>query len=336
MKGSHDGAVRAVAMKNGKVSGLLEIVKTPSSILTNPAAMANLSALMSQYAMQQSLDEIHDYLEQIDEKVSDVLQAQKDSVFSELLAVGAEIDEAFHVRRNVGRVSQVTWSKIQNSSAVIAQVQAYALLQLDGLAEKLERKAKIGELVRIVQQVEEDSAQWLVVLARCFELKESLGIIELDRVLDSVPEDLESHRVGLQIARAKRAEHIMSSTDGLLLRIRAIAEGANRKVLMHPKSAREIVEASKVATNGLHQLRSCIGIDTDNSTVDAKAWKRAVGEIRDRVLDAGADGVGAVKQLGEETRDRALDKAESVAGSLSESLRQRRESKADAEKSIED
>src|SRR3712207_7154685 len=43
--------------------------------------------------------------------------------------------------QHVGRVNEVTWSKVQASASTIADTQAYALLQLDALAEKLERKS---------------------------------------------------------------------------------------------------------------------------------------------------------------------------------------------------
>lgn len=60
MKGSEPAFRRTVLMKNGKISGILEITKTPASLLTNPAALTSVAGLMSQAAMQQSMDEITD------------------------------------------------------------------------------------------------------------------------------------------------------------------------------------------------------------------------------------------------------------------------------------
>src|SRR6187455_2392043 len=99
---------------------------------------------MAQYAMQPQVDEIADYLAKIDAKVDDVLRAQKDAVLSEMIGVEMLIDEAVVVRDTVGRVSEVTWSKIQNSASTIARTQAYALRQLEAIADKVERTAKIG------------------------------------------------------------------------------------------------------------------------------------------------------------------------------------------------
>lgn len=126
----------------GQVKGFVEFVKGPGSLLTNPALLAGAAGIMAQVAMQQTMDEITDYLATIDEKVDDVLRAQKDAVVARMIGVGFVIEEAMTIREKRGRVDEVTWSKVQGAPATIAETQAYALRQLDGLAEKLERKPR--------------------------------------------------------------------------------------------------------------------------------------------------------------------------------------------------
>ena len=94
------------------------------------------------------MDEITDYLATIEEKVDDVLRAQKDAVLADMIGVDFVIEEAMTIREQVGRVSEVTWSKVQGTSVTVARTQAYALRQLDALAEKLEHKTKIGDLAK--------------------------------------------------------------------------------------------------------------------------------------------------------------------------------------------
>jgi hypothetical protein len=104
MKGSKPEFSRAIVMDNGKTSSILEIVKD-GSFLTNPAVLAGAAGIMAQMAMQQAMDEITDYLATIDEKVDDILRAQKDSVLSDMIGVDLMIDEVMTVRKEVGRVS---------------------------------------------------------------------------------------------------------------------------------------------------------------------------------------------------------------------------------------
>ncbi len=130
----------------GQIKGFVEFVRGPGAALTNPAMLAGAAGIMAQLAMQQTMDEITDYLQRIDAKLDDVLRAQKDSVVSRLTGAGMAIDEAMTVSRARGKVDEVTWSKVQNLTTTIAEVQGYALAQLDGLAGKLESADKVSDI----------------------------------------------------------------------------------------------------------------------------------------------------------------------------------------------
>jgi hypothetical protein len=82
MTGSSSDVSRAVLTHKGKTKHILEFAKTPGSLLTNPAVLAGAAGIMAQLAMQQTMDEITDYLAVIDEKVDDVLRAQQDAVLA--------------------------------------------------------------------------------------------------------------------------------------------------------------------------------------------------------------------------------------------------------------
>ncbi|WP_461636379.1 hypothetical protein [Glutamicibacter soli] len=335
MKGSNDGVSRAIVMNDGKISNILEIATGPGTALLGPAALPVLAGMMAQQAMQQSFDEILDYLAVIDEKVDDILRAQKDQIFAELVAVGELIEEALVLRERVGKVGEVTWSKVQANSMSIARTQDIALRMIEALAEKLEKKAKMGDLAKIAIHIEAKTIEWVMVLARSFQLSEAMSVIELDRVLDSNPEDVEAHRTGLQIARNNRIERISNTTGQLLERILETGASANSKVLLHPKSATQVVKSTNRVSSDLHDFRARLGIESNTELVAAKTWKRAVGDARDKVVGVGADGIGAVRQFGDDTKERAIDKAESMADSLAETIRNRRESKLDVTKELE-
>jgi Mg2+ and Co2+ transporter CorA len=158
------------------------------------------------------MDEITDYLALIDEKVDDVLRAQKDAVIADMIGVDLVLEEAMALREHGGRVNEVTWSKAQATSATVARTQAYALRQLNGIAEKLEAKSKVGDLADAARDAQSKTQEWLAVLARCFQLQDAIAVLELDRVLDAVPDDLNAHRLGLKAARQKRLDTITRST----------------------------------------------------------------------------------------------------------------------------
>ncbi|MGW3917079.1 hypothetical protein ACWEBX_37135 [Streptomyces sp. NPDC005070] len=316
MKGSHAGSNRAVLTENGRIKGLLELARTPGSLLSNPALLAGAAGLMAQLAMQQTMDEITDYLAAIDEKVDDVLRAQKDAVSADMIGAGFILEEAMTVREQVGRVSEVTWSKVQTTPMTIARTQAYALHQLDALAEKMERKTKIGDLAKASKDAESTVREWLAVLARCFQLHEAIAVLELDRVLDASPDELERHRLALRAARQNRMELISRSTERLLARVDAVVGTANTKVLLHPTASPSVVHSGNHVAIAVVDFHGRLGIELGRQSLDAKRWADAATEARDKVFEAGAEGVDAARRLGLGT----LDRARSVTGNLSSGI----------------
>jgi hypothetical protein len=267
----------ATGLKTGVLRGdkgqfvkILEFSKGPGAVLTNPAMLAGAAGLMAQLAMQQAMDEITDYLAVIDEKVDDLLRAQKDAVLADMIGVDFMVEEAMTVREQVGRVSDVTWSKVHGTLVTVARTQAYALRQLDAVAEKLENKAKIGDVAKTSNDAESTVPEWLAVLARCFKLQDALAVLELDRVLDAAPDELDQHRLGLRVARQNRLELIARSTGHLIDRMDAAAGTAKTKVLLHPATSRAVVDSSNLVAIGVVGFQGALGIERTRELVEAR------------------------------------------------------------------
>jgi rRNA processing protein Krr1/Pno1 len=317
LKGATSGLSTGVATAGkgtGPVGNLVGLAKDSASQLSkNPAVLSGAAGLMAQLAMQQTMDEITDYLATIDAKLDDVLRAQEDAVLADMIGVGFDIDEAMTLREHGGRVNEVTWSKVQGSSATIARTQAYALRQLDALAEKLERQTSVGDLAETAKKAEAKTQDWLAVLARCFQLQDAIAVLELDRVLEVAPEDLDGHRLGLKAVRQKRLETITQATEGLLARLDAAAGTANAKVLLNPLQSPAIVRAREHVTIAVTDFHGRLGIESDGrQSVEARAWTSAASEFRDKVMETGGEGVDASWGLGNET----FGRAKSVTGKL--------------------
>lgn len=324
MKGSSSEVSRAVVVNaKGKTKHIVEFVKmSPKQILTNPAMLAGVGGVMAQMAMQQAMDEITDYLAVIDAKVDDILRAQKDAALAEMIGVDFAIQEAMTIRDEVGRVSEITWSKVQSTPLIIGQTQAYALRQLDALAEKMERMSKVTDLAKLAAEAETIVGEWLAVLARCFQLQDAVGILELDRVLDAAPDELERHRVALRSARNKRREQIARTTENLLERMDAAARHANAKVLAHPLSARAVVTTSNQVASDVIEFQQHIGLEKHRDSLKAIRWRDAAADARDNLIETGSDGVDSAVRLGVRAAGWAKSASEKIAAEAS--LRVRR------------
>lgn len=300
----------------GQIKGFVEFVRSPGAALTNPAMLAGAAGIMAQLAMQQTMDEITDYLERIDAKLDDVLRAQKDSVVSRLTGAGMAIDEAMTVSRARGKVDEVTWSKVQNLSTTIAEVQGYALAQLDGLAGKLESAGKVSDIASATAAAAASTQEWLAVLARTFQLQEGLDVLELDRVLDASPDEVDDHRRGLEQARRKRLADIGVATERLLTRIVTAAGTANEKVLLHPNASPKAVRASESVSDSILDFHGLLGLESNREAVELRRWSSAAGEVRDRAIETGSEGIGVVRRGGGVALGRVRDGADGARRSV--------------------
>ncbi len=292
------GVKHAMIGARGSVKSWLQVETRAVSQLTNPALLSGAAGIMSQMAMQQAMSEIGDYLERIDEKLDDLLQAQKSAALAPLQGTALDIEEAMAIREARGRVDDITWSKLQGRSSSLSDVQGHALKQLDALATKLERRSGLRDLAAASAEVRGEIQEWLAVLARAVQLRDALGVIELDRVLDASPEELDRHRLGLQAARRVRLQSIAEATQSALARLDAAAQTANAKVLVHPAKAPAIATNCSEAATAVVHLNLALGIGEDAEAPHTRRWTQAVRESGGKAVVTGAKGVDIAKRAG--------------------------------------
>ena len=318
MDSTTPGVSHAMVGKPGEIKQWIQVVKGPGSMASNPAILAGAAGIMAQLAMQQTMSEITDYLARIDEKLDDVLRAQTNQVLARMDGVDLAVREAMTVRESVGRVSEVTWSKVQTSSSTILETQGYALRQLADLADKLEGKHKVSDLADTAKEAEVEVQKLLSILARCFQLHDAIAVLELDRVLDASPDELDLHRLGLKAARADRLELISQTTGRLLTRMTQAVGTANSKVLFNPVQSPAIVASSNRVAIEVGDFHELLGIHSGRESSEARRWKDAAAERWDKARETGAGSVDTVKRYGSETRDQARSVRGKLAGRIAE------------------
>lgn len=299
------GVSHAMIGKPGEIKQWIQIAKGPALIASGPLGLVLLSTAMQQRAMQQQMDEMLDYLKQIDAKVDDILRGQRDAVLADMIGVDLIVEDALTVRDETGRVSEVTWSKIQGTSMTVARTQAYAVRQLDAIGGKLEKTSDPGEMAKAAKDAEAKAREWLAVLARSYQLQDGISVLELDRVLDASPEELEKHRLGLIKARQNRLEVVSRTTAHLLSQMEETARRANSKVLFNPLKSPATVRASNQVATDVLDFRGRLGLDSEHLDSEAKRWSQAAVEVRDHVVSTTAEGVSAACRVGAESFDYA-------------------------------
>ena len=285
----------------GGIKGNVRFVNAPGTI--NPVMLSNVGTLMAQLALQQMMGQVTDYLKVIDQKVDDILRAQKDSEISKMVGAGLVIAEAMSEREQFGGVSEVTWAGVQDTKQTLAASQVYALRQLDAFADKLERANDISKQANIMKRGISDVSQWIAILARSLELQDGYSILKLDRVRDTSPEELMRHRKVELDNQQQRMQLASNTLSNLSQRIRTISGKANEQVLLHPFDSHAVIDSGNAIASQINDFDEALGIATTEQSIKAKEWIEAAADARDLVIEKGAEGVKAISNFGSDVAD---------------------------------
>jgi hypothetical protein len=321
------GVKHAVLGKPGQIEGWIQIVSTPSKMIANPAIISGVAGVMAQSSLQASLKEITDYLERIEEKLDDVIRTQTNAVLARVDGVRFAVNEANAIKNAVGKVSDVTWSKIQNSTNALFETESFAIRQINDEMQRISLESPIADLYQAIKSVETNIPMWLSILANCSSLYDSVAILELDRIMDSTPEDLDNHRMGLHAARFSRLEAISSTLRNMLSRVSKSVERANEKVLFNPLQTPKTIESCRNVAIAIIEVFSVFGISMEEQTTEARRWVDAASERIDATRKVTADTAVAVQNLSKE----AASTAKLLKGKVSEKLAERMRRPADDE-----
>ena len=233
--GSKDGF--ALGMVRGDKGQILKHLRFEHATLLTPAAPAALGAMATQMALEASLDEIIEYLEVIDAKLDRLLKQRKLESLGMLGGVTFAIEEAESIHDQTGVVSAITWSKVQANSLALQSMQAESVAQLNALAELVTQAGHDPDkIARTLGDVKEEAPFWLGILARTMALQDRQYRLELQRVEDAQPEQVDSHREGIRIARDARMRRIGAAVAMIAESLRKAAESSTLTKVLNPLS----------------------------------------------------------------------------------------------------
>jgi hypothetical protein len=231
----------------------------------------------------------------------------------------------------VGRVSEITWSKIQSSSATIASTQSYALLELDAVISKLQRSKADKEMRTAVDEAAQSVGEWQAVIARCFQLDDAMGILELDRVVNDSPEEIESHRRTLRAQREQRIALVEKQTNRIFESIAGASQVAYEDKLLHPANSRAIANNARAINEGTAEFVQTLGIANGAGEVTERRWVEAAVEKRDDLVEDGAEVLRNVANFADTQFSNARKFASKFVKDIAEKVEERRSSKAKRE-----
>ena len=228
------------------------------------------------------------------------------------------LDETMLIYQQVGSISETTWSKVSGCPQDIATIQAYAIAKIKGLTEKVEREQDPKQVRPLTQQIRQEIHQWLGMLASAVKMQDQVSCIELARVCQEEPEQLEAHKKGIVLARNKRLEEIEQSLNALGEQLEAKANTVGGQVLLNPYSSPHAIANIESITSDLNTFASTLQLEHIHLHVeDGPTWIQAAGKAVDdtgkALQNAGQQTAHAVQDAGNAIAKGAQDTGAAVA-----------------------
>jgi len=298
-----DGISHVMLGKTGTESlNWLQAEDGPASILLNPAVLSGLGGLLGQAARRAEAQELKALLVKIDQKLGLVLLGQRNEVLAKMHGAAGAIEEATALHERGGD-PRTAWGKVCGVSESILGVQNRALLELQGLAERVERMRRLRDLKRTAEEkeIELDVAFWLSVLVRCFELQDEFAVLELDYVLTTSAESVDGHRLGLRDSLEKRRSDIFQITTRIMDQMDVAGRIAKENSLLHPRIARSVIASVNSTAELVDDFHAPLGIESSREVLVAVPRREAIRDSEQRktaAKEAGLKGGAAVGSLG--------------------------------------
>lgn len=262
-----------------------------TALLATPAAPLAVAAILEESAAQAQMDQVLDYLEEVSENVQKLIQQRKTEVSGDINGFADAIEEAFILLQKTGKVSAVSWSKVDNLDVDLKRLQGQIIGELDEVAKEIAKKAtNPKKAYQAFTEAEENATYWIFQLARVMVLQNQLNILELNRVATSEPDHLEQHRQGIAEAKAKREERIINALNAIADKANDSATFKDLQLVLSRGGNTKAAEAGNRLLHQLNEFATTAGIDAyTRESIESTSWRDAIKHTAERASDGVAD-----------------------------------------------
>lgn len=302
-------AVKASGKLKNLTSGVLRTpdgriakhLKFENAALLTPAGTAVVATMATQVALESALEDIQEYLEDIDAKLDVLLKQRRVEVLGQMGGVALSIEEARTIYAETGHVSEVTWSKVQANDLALKTMLAEAIAQLNALADEIKSAASDKDRsAKAMARAQDDAPFWLGVLARSLAMQDRQHVMELARVADQDADQLESHRQGIRVARRERAVRITQALEAINASVGKSGHLSNLRRVTSPGNARQVTRGARSVTQDVSRFAQHAGLDLAGvDLLEDPSWRRAARALAgEAVTVVGSAGTQAASTPG--------------------------------------
>lgn len=270
------GVSYAMAGSRGNIREWIRVDTTNRAQLANPAILSGAAAMLSLAARQHEAAELRDLLASLDHKLDKVIQGQKDELLGDLIGIERQVQTVKNRVETEGELDSLTWSSLSGTSVGLRQVQAKALLKLQGIAGDLESNMRFGDLNQMLIESKVEVNEWLSVVARCTAALDDLAVLELDYLAALEPQRLDARRATLDSERHDDRIDLENGIRNLLRRLDDAAQTANENKLFHHRGVPKALASIKTARGLVERVYDALGLDVHGESIDPITWREAL------------------------------------------------------------
>ena len=153
----------------------------------------------------------------------------------------------------------------------------------------------------------QEICQWVGMLASAAKMQDQVSCIEVVRVQQEEPEQLEAHKNDITITRNKRLKEIKQSLNALGRQLEAKVKTVGGQVLLNPYSSPQAITNIESITGDLNTFANTLQLKRIHLHVDNEStWIQAAGKAMD---DTGK----ALQSAGQQTAHIAQDAGNAIA-----------------------
>lgn len=274
------GVAYAMAGTRGDIRQWVKVDTTARAQVGNPAVLSGVAGALSQAARQQEVAQLRELLDAIDQKLDQVLRGQRDEILGDLSGIESELRATLKTLAMEGDIDTLTWSRLFGSSVGVRQVQAKAILKLQGIADDLEQQKRFGDLSARLQQARSEVQLWLSVIARCATALDELAVLELEYLSAVEPARVDTRRVTLDGQRQDDRLELDRGIAVLMQRMDEAATTVNQNKIFHVEGVPKALESIEVARSLVKRVYDALGVEVDWGSLDPVQWRAAILQVQ--------------------------------------------------------
>jgi len=274
------GVAWGMAGARGDIKQWLKIDTSLRAQAGNPAFLSGAAGMLAQSARQQEAAQLRELLKSLDQKLDKVIRGQNDEILGDLAGIEHQIRVTQKRLNTEGEIDALTWSALFSASVGLRQVQAKALLKLQGIAEDLGDQKRFGDLNQRLHEARGEARKWLTVVTRCVTALDDLAVLELDYYAVLEPHRLDARRVTLDRERQDDRIELDERVSVLVQRMDESATTANQNKLFHVQGVPKALDSIEMVRDLVKRVYDALGVDVCWESIDPMQWRDAIRQAQ--------------------------------------------------------